>query len=77
MALEWGRRILEEFRLQARLEANTGLPRTTVASGDLETTTKGQHFFAVKVSAELVLVCGETWFSFLFFAVYSKDSALV
>lgn len=50
LALEWGRRILEEFRLQARLEANTGLPRTTVASGDMETTIKGQHFFAVKVS---------------------------
>ncbi|CAN0456998.1 unnamed protein product, partial [Ectocarpus sp. 8 AP-2014] len=41
LALEWGRRILDEFRLQARLEANTGLPRTTVASGDLETTIKG------------------------------------
>ncbi|CAN0499931.1 unnamed protein product [Ectocarpus sp. 12 AP-2014] len=49
LALEWGRRILEEFRLQARLEANTGLPRTTVASGDLETTIKGQHFFAEKI----------------------------
>eukprot|EP00752_Nemacystus_decipiens_P012174 g10792.t1 len=49
LALEWGRRILEEFRLQARLEANTGLPRTTVASGDMETTVKGQHFFAVKI----------------------------
>lgn len=49
LALEWGRRILEEFRLQARFEANTGLPRTTVASGDLETTIKGQHFFAEKV----------------------------
>eukprot|EP00903_Cladosiphon_okamuranus_P017086 g15744.t2 len=49
LALEWGRRILEEFRLQARLEANTGLPRTTVASGDMETTIKGQHFFAVKI----------------------------
>ncbi|CAN0007623.1 unnamed protein product, partial [Ectocarpus sp. 8 AP-2014] len=33
----------------ARLEANTGLPRTTVASGDLETTIKGQHFFAEKI----------------------------
>lgn len=54
LALEWGRRILEEFRLQARLEANTGLPRTTVASGDTETTIKGQHFFAVKVSTGLV-----------------------
>ncbi|CBJ32977.1 conserved unknown protein [Ectocarpus siliculosus] len=49
LALEWGRRILDEFRLQARLEANTGLPRTTVASGDLETTIKGQHFFAEKI----------------------------
>ncbi|CAM9356125.1 unnamed protein product, partial [Hapterophycus canaliculatus] len=49
LALEWGKRILEEFRLQARLEGNLGLPRTTVANGDLETTTKGQLFFAAKV----------------------------
>lgn len=50
LALEWGRRILEEFRLQASLEAAAGLPLTTVASGDMETTVKGQHFFAAKVS---------------------------
>lgn len=50
LALEWGRRILEEFRLQAALEATAGLPLTTVASGDMETTMKGQHFFAAKVS---------------------------
>ncbi|CAB1117562.1 unnamed protein product [Ectocarpus sp. CCAP 1310/34] len=49
LALEWGRRILEEFRLQARLEGNAGLPLTTVASGDRETTMKGQHFFATKI----------------------------
>ena len=51
LALEWGRRILEEFRLQAALEATAGLPLTTVASGDMETTMKGQHFFAAKVGA--------------------------
>ncbi len=50
LALEWGRRILEEFRLQAKLEASAGLPLSTVASEDLETTMKGQHFFAAKVS---------------------------
>lgn len=49
LALEWGRRILEEFRLQAALEASAGLPVTAVASGDIETTMKGQHFFAAKV----------------------------
>ncbi|CAM9660218.1 unnamed protein product [Ectocarpus sp. 6 AP-2014] len=49
LALEWGRRILDEFRLQARLEGNAGLPLTTVASGDRETTMKGQHFFATKI----------------------------
>lgn len=49
LAVEWGRRILEEFQLQATLESNAGLPLTTVASGDLETTMKGQHFFASKV----------------------------
>eukprot|EP00752_Nemacystus_decipiens_P001857 g1789.t1 len=49
LALEWGRRILEEFRLQAALEATAGLPLTTVASGDMETTMKGQHFFAAKI----------------------------
>lgn len=50
LALEWGRRILEEFRSQAALEAAAGLPMTVVASGDMETTMKGQHFFASKVS---------------------------
>lgn len=54
LALEWGKRILREFQLQARLEANAGLPRTTVANGDLETTIKGQHFFVSKVGVGLV-----------------------
>ncbi|CAM9877935.1 unnamed protein product, partial [Hapterophycus canaliculatus] len=49
LAVEWGRRILEEFQLQATLESNAGLPLTTVASSDLETTMKGQHFFASKI----------------------------
>lgn len=48
-ALEWGRRILKEFRRQAALEATAGLPVTTLPSGDMETTMKGQHFFAAKV----------------------------
>lgn len=54
LALEWGRRILEEFRIQADNEVKAGLPLTTLASGDLETTMKGQHFFAAKVC---VIVC--------------------
>ncbi|CAN0274865.1 unnamed protein product [Pylaiella littoralis] len=49
LALEWGRRILEEFRLQGELEASLGLPPTMVASDDMETTMKGQHFFAAKI----------------------------
>eukprot|EP00752_Nemacystus_decipiens_P012198 g10814.t1 len=49
LALEWGRRILEEFRVQAALEAAAGLPVTTIADGDMETTMKGQHFFASKI----------------------------
>eukprot|EP00904_Undaria_pinnatifida_P009831 jgi/Undpi1/5979/HiC_scaffold_2.g01253.m1 len=49
LALEWGRRILEEFRMQADREVKAGLPLTTLASGDLETTMKGQHFFAAKI----------------------------
>lgn len=58
LAVEWGRRILEEFQLQATLEANAGLPLTTVASGDLETTMKGQHFFAAKVGLRVFQVSG-------------------
>lgn len=57
LALEWGRRILEEFRLQGELEASLGLPPTMVASDDMETTMKGQHFFAAKVGFG-VLVLG-------------------
>lgn len=50
LAVEWGRRILEEFRTQADLESEAGLPPTTLASGDPETTMKGQHFFLARVS---------------------------
>lgn len=49
LALEWGRRILEEFRTQGELEAAADLPVTTLVSNDLETTAKGQHFFVARV----------------------------
>lgn len=52
LAVEWGRRILEEFRLQVELEASAGLPLTVVSSDDMETTMKGQHFFASKVGVK-------------------------
>ena len=51
LAQEWGRRILEEFHLQAEREERAGLPSTVAVSNDLGMTVKAQHFFLTRVSA--------------------------
>ncbi|CAN0297073.1 unnamed protein product, partial [Discosporangium mesarthrocarpum] len=49
VALEWGRRILEEFSNQAEMEATKGLPVTCAVSRDPEVVLKGQLFFLTRV----------------------------
>ncbi|CAM9696477.1 unnamed protein product [Choristocarpus tenellus] len=49
IALEWGRRIIEEFHNQAEMEAAAGLPVTCAVSKDPESAMKGQLFFLSKI----------------------------
>ncbi|CAN0108656.1 unnamed protein product, partial [Phaeothamnion confervicola] len=53
LALEWGRRILQEFKNQAAIEEAAGLPVTFVRNSDEGELMKGQLFFLSKIITPL------------------------
>lgn len=61
LAEEWGKRVLEEFSLQAELEAQAGLPLTAMGSSDPRTKVKAQHFFLTRVRSVCLPMI---WFSY-------------